>query len=96
MTPGRLDAHMEAYRIARQHPLMPACVGEALDAIPELVDEMRRLESENARLREAERYPPNWRECTVHYNPETAECHIDGDGWLRDQIRAALDRKEQG
>jgi hypothetical protein len=44
-------------------------------------------------MQDNEKYPPNWKHCLIHLNPDTGEMHSDGDHsvreWIQDKIRAA-------
>jgi len=37
-----------------------------------------------------EAYPPGWKHCTIHLNPETGEMHSDGDHSVREWIQDRL------
>jgi hypothetical protein len=41
-----------------------------------------------------ESYPPNWKHCTIHLNPETGEMHSDGDHSVREWIQEKMGTKD--
>jgi len=44
----------------------------------------------SAKSKKGEGYPPNWKHCTIHLNPETGEMHSGGDHSVRDWIEKRM------
>ncbi len=43
---------------------------------------------------QGEGYPPNWKHCLIHLNPETGEMHSDGDHFVRYWIQEKLQARK--
>lgn len=56
------------------------------------------LKNDNGTEECGEAYPPNWKHCVIHLNPESGVMHSDGDHsvreWIENKIRKAMGVEE--